>query len=208
MKIKVRKDPFPHVIIKNVYEEDELEMIWDELKFFTRPGKLLPPQVYGAAWYETAETAEKSYKTKASAIVLDEVFYKLIHSSIISLESKILNTNAVQKLSEIHESCRYFCNDIDLLTKLRYYHDGESYDTHTDYLFSYIFFTYFHKTPKKYKGGELIFPDHDYSFSCDNNSTILIPGYIAHGVNEVSIKDSDYYDGYGRYCVTMFAKVQ
>ena len=46
MKIKVLKDPFPHVIIENVYEEDELELIWDELKFFTRPGKLLPPEEY------------------------------------------------------------------------------------------------------------------------------------------------------------------
>tara|TARA_A100001201_G_scaffold690_2_gene1846 strand:+ start:157 stop:753 length:597 start_codon:yes stop_codon:yes gene_type:complete len=198
MKIKVLKDPFPHVIIENVYEEDELELIWDELKFFTRPGKLLPPEEYGAA----------VGKTEASAIVLDRVFSNNIHSNIISLETRILNTNAVQKLSQVHESCRYFCNDIKLTTKLRYYHDGESYDTHADYIYSYVFFTYFNKTPKKYEGGELIFPDHDYSFPCDNNTTILIPGYIPHGVNEVSIRDSDYYDGYGRYCVTMFATLK
>jgi len=197
MNIEALKDPFPHAIIKNVYEENELELIWDELKFFTRPGKLLPPEGYGGI----------VSKTDASAVILDEVFNKRNNSNIMSLESKILNSDAVQKLSETHESCRYFCTNASLTTKLRYYHDGESYDTHADYSFSYIFFTYFHKTPKKYKGGELIFEEHDYSYSCDNNSTIIIPGYIPHGVNEVSIKDSDYYDGYGRYCVTMFAKI-
>ena len=198
MKIKALKNPFPHVIIKNVYEEDELEMIWDELKFFTRPNKLIPREEYGAPLG----------KTESSAIILDSVFSNTIHSNIISLESKILNTNAVRKLSEVDESCRYFYNNVKLLTKLRYYHDGESYDTHADYTYSYICFTYFHKTPKKYEGGELIFPDYDYSFPCDNNTTIIIPGYITHGVNEVSIKDSDYYDGYGRYCVTMFATLE
>ena len=198
MKIEVLKDPFPHVIIRDLYDEDELEAIWDELKFFTRPGKLLPPEHYGAALG----------KTDASAIVLDRVFNDFSYSNILNLESRIFETNALQKLSEVDESCRYFCRSVDLLTKLRYYHDDEGYSVHADYDRSFIAFFYYYKTPKKYKGGELIFPDHDYSFSCDNNTCIIIPGYIPHGVNKVSIKNSDYYDGYGRYCVSMFAKLK
>tara|TARA_B100000085_G_scaffold65155_1_gene57944 strand:- start:179 stop:775 length:597 start_codon:yes stop_codon:yes gene_type:complete len=197
MNIDVLKVPFPHVIITDTYEEEELEAIWDELKFFTRPGKLLTPDEYRAA----------PNKTKASAIILDHVFSDTKFSNIMSLESKILNSDALHRLGKVHESCEYFSRPGHILTtKLRYYHHGESYVPHADYEYLFLIFSYFNKTPKKYEGGELIFPDHDYSFSCDNNTSIIIPAYIAHGVNEVSIKDSDYYDGYGRYCVSVFAK--
>ena len=32
----------------------------------------------------------------------------------------------------------------------------------------------------------------------------MFPGWVEHGVREVIIKDSDYYDGYGRYCISSF----
>ena len=37
-----------------------------------------------------------------------------------------------------------------------------------------------------------------------NNSMIILPGWVKHGVKKVSIKDSDYYDGWGRYCISSF----
>ena len=33
---------------------------------------------------------------------------------------------------------------------------------------------------------------------------IIFPGWVEHGVDEVKIEDSDYYDGYGRYSITSF----
>ena len=62
----------------------------------------------------------------------------------------------------------------------------------------------FYKEPKKFEGGELYFPDYDYEVPCTNNSTIILPGWVKHGVKKVSIKDSDYYDGWGRYCISSF----
>jgi len=50
----------------------------------------------------------------------------------------------------------------------------------------------------------LIFPKYDYTFDCPNNSTIIFPGWVEHGVTEVKIENSDYYDGYGRYAITSF----
>ena len=32
----------------------------------------------------------------------------------------------------------------------------------------------------------------------------MMPGWVEHSVSKVSIKDSDYFDGYGRYAVTSF----
>ena len=36
------------------------------------------------------------------------------------------------------------------------------------------------------------------------NSIIIFPGWVEHGVREVSIEGSDYYDGFGRYCISNF----
>ena len=33
--------PFPHMIIENFYNESELDLIWEELNFYTKPGKFL-----------------------------------------------------------------------------------------------------------------------------------------------------------------------
>ena len=197
MKIEVLKDPFPHVIIRDLYDENELEAIWDELKFFTRPGKLLPGEQYGSA----------PGRTNANAVILDQVFTDICFSNIMSLDTKIFSSDALERLGEAHESCAYFNRPgLRLTTKLRYYHHGEVYDTHTDYSYQFLVFSYFHKEPKKYSGGNLFFEKHDYTYGCDNNSCIIIPGYIPHGVGEVSIDDSDYYDGNGRYCISIFAQ--
>ena len=37
----VFNDPFPHLVIKNFYNEEELKLIWEELNFYTKPDKLL-----------------------------------------------------------------------------------------------------------------------------------------------------------------------
>ena len=32
----------------------------------------------------------------------------------------------------------------------------------------------------------------------------MMPGWVEHGVSQVTIQDSDYFDGYGRYAITSF----
>ena len=33
---------------------------------------------------------------------------------------------------------------------------------------------------------------------------IIFPGWVQHAVNKVKIKESDYYEGLGRYAITQF----
>ena len=44
----------------------------------------------------------------------------------------------------------------------------------------------------------------DMKISCDNNSMVIFPGWVEHGVRKVKINDSDYFDGWGRYAITSF----
>ena len=56
--------PFPHMIIKNFFNEEELELIWEELKFYTHPGKLMKAEDFGGI---------VGY-TNSSAIILDQIY--------------------------------------------------------------------------------------------------------------------------------------
>ena len=47
--IRELKEPFPHLIVENMYNEEELELIWEELYFLTKPNKLLTPDKFGGA---------------------------------------------------------------------------------------------------------------------------------------------------------------
>ena len=195
--------PFPHLIIDNFYNEEELELIWEELNYYTKPGKLFEAKDYGGV---------VGY-TSAKAIVLDSVYRNFSKSggnnyrplsNILTVNRKLFKSGVLDVFSEIHDCCILANQSNNDVTKVRYYHNGDSYDPHTDRPFHFLAFSYFYKEPKKFEGGELYFPRYDYEISCDNNSMIIFPGWVEHGVKEVKIDDSDYFDGYGRYAITSF----
>ena len=188
-------EPFPHMVFHNFYTNEELELIWEELKFYTKPNKLLNVEEYqGVVGY-----------TKAKALQLDVVYKEnRVLSNILEVSRKVFDDQILEPFSKISDCCTLakFANYDH--TKVRYYHNGDYYKPHTDTYFEFLAFSYFYKEPKRFEGGNLIFPKYDYEFSCDHNSLIMMPAWVEHGVSEVSIKDSDYYDGYGRYAITHF----
>ena len=195
--------PFPHMIIDNFYNEEELELIWEELKFYTKPGKLLEAKDYGGV---------VGY-TNAKALMLDSVYrnysdndgvnYRIL-SNILTVNRKLFTSGVLDTFATIHDCCSIANQSNSDTTKIRYYHDGEGYDPHTDKGFQFLAFSYFYKEPKKFTGGQLYFPKYNYEIPCDNNSMVIFPGWVEHGVREVSIENSDYFDGWGRYAITSF----
>ena len=127
---------------------------------------------------------------------------KLNISNILTVNRKVFASGILKTYASIHECCNLQYNSD--ITKVRYYHDGEYYEPHADKPFQFLAFSYFYKKPKKFTGGELFFPEYDYELTCDDNSLIMFPGWVEHGVKKVSIKDSDYYEGNGRYCISSF----
>ena len=47
LEISLYVNPFPLMVIENFYNEEELSLIWEELNFYTKPGKLLNAKGYG-----------------------------------------------------------------------------------------------------------------------------------------------------------------
>ena len=195
LRCDVFNTPFPHLIIKNFYNEKELELIWEELNFYTKPDKLLEAKDFGGI----------ADRTNSHAIVLDEIYNsnrKL--SNILTVTRKIFNSGILDVFSDIHDCCCIAKKANWDCTKVRYYHNGEYYEPHTDKSMQFLAFYYIHKEPKKYTGGEVYFPKYNCEYGCDSNSIIIFPGWVEHGVKEVKIEDSEYFDGYGRYSITNF----
>ncbi len=191
----IKEDPFPHLIVNDFYNSQELELIWEELNFYTKPGKLLEAKGFGGI----------PEKTNSKAIYIDRIYSgsrKI--SNILTVNRKIFNSDILHQFASISEECSSILKTNSDGTKVRYYHDGDYYEPHRDIGCEFLAFSYFYKEPKKFIGGELFFPEHDLDFKCDNNSLILFPDSVRHGVKEVKIEDSDYYDGYGRYCISSF----
>lgn len=197
-------DPFPLMVINNFYNDFELALIWQELAFYTAPHKLLAAENYGGV----------VGKTNARALLLDDIY--LDHSeeddgknfrnisNILRINRKLFNCGVLDKFSELHGCCSLANKTNHDITKVRYYHNNEYYDPHTDSSTHFLAFSYFYKEPKKFKGGDLIFPKYDLKIPCDNNSMVIFPGWVEHGVRKVTIENSDYYDGWGRYAITSF----
>ena len=197
------EEPFPHLIIDNFYNEKELELIWEELNFYTKPGKLFEAKDYGGV---------VGY-TDSKAILLDSLYRNNSNnnginwrklSNILTVNRKLFDSGILDTFADIHDCCSLANQSNSDTTKIRYYHNGDKYDPHTDKGFQFLGFSYFYKEPKKFEGGELYFPKYNYEVPCDNNSMIIFPGWVKHGVREVSIEESDYFDGWGRYAITSF----
>ena len=175
-------DPFPLMVINNFYNDFELALIWQELAFYTAPHKLLAAENYGGV----------VGKTNARALLLDDIY--LDHSeeddgknfrnisNILRINRKLFNCGVLDKFSELHGCCSLANKTNHDITKVRYYHNNEYYDPHTDSSTHFLAFSYFYKEPKKFKGGDLIFPKYDLKIPCDNNSMVIFPGWVEHGV--------------------------
>ena len=80
----ILNDPFPHMIVENFYNDDELKLIWEELDFYTKDGKLFDAHDFGGI----------AHKTNSKAIWLDKVFDKKYRnlSNILRVNRKLFDS--------------------------------------------------------------------------------------------------------------------
>jgi len=194
------KLPFPHLIIENIYNNEELKSIWEELEFLNKNQKFKTPEDYASAYY--IENGTKKYLTNSKALCLDSFYDNRQFSNILNLNRKIFKYSKIYfDLSPYH--IKFFKSNYDI-TKIRYYHNGEYYSPHRDTAFDTLACTYFYKSPKKFIGGELFFPEFNYQIKCENNSCAIFPAYFMHEVKKISMSVEDCDTGFGRYCMSQF----
>jgi hypothetical protein len=200
MKITHYESPFPLIVLENTFTTEELNLIWDEIRFFYYGKKFSPPDETGGA-YDTVD-GKRVYKKNNSGLWILDFYQKPEFSNIYKVNRKL-----IEKKEEIYTNHPswffkniYFNQDNTLLS---YYENGNYYDPHTDNAFLTCL-TWFYKQPKKFEGGNLIFTDYDVKIEISNNCTVIFPSCIKHEVSEISMKSDDLDNLNGRICMTQF----
>lgn len=203
MHIEVINEPFPHAIIKDVYDQNELNLIWQELDFLTYKDKVVSTEEMGVA-YDFLSCQKKANNTGFN---LDEIFPIRKISNILTLNRKIFNRDLAHQLSNVHPLYTGFKLVNYDTTKIRYYDNNEEYESHFD-TSNYTVCTYFYKDRSKIKGGDLQFPSYEYKIKTENNMAIFFCGHIEHKATKAErLDDWKPFDGYGRYCMNQFCSL-
>jgi hypothetical protein len=204
--IELRQEPFPHAIIKNFYNKEELSLIWRELDFYTHPSKLIDAiELSGARDKLTGMPLPKHY-----GLSLDVIYEKCREiSDILTVNRKVFHSSIINTLCELSPLVWDLKQINRDFTKIKYYENGDYYKPHTDNA-RFTFLTYLHKEPKAFTGGDLHFPQFNYTIPLENNMLVFFKGCIEHASTE--LKMTNYIDqrfsGYGKYTITQFGRVE
>lgn len=194
--IRKMDTPFPFLMVENMYTEDELKLIWNELEFLTHADKLESPDVTATA-YDEGEILKQNH-----GIFLDFAYRNRNLSNILKLNRKIFSKKIMDALSSLTFAYG-IANIINFDTTLiSYYENGGHYKPHHD-MAVFTALTWFYRNPKQFEGGDFWFNKYDYKIEVQNNLTLIFPSFVTHSVDEVRMKTNEM-NGFGRYCMTQF----
>jgi hypothetical protein len=193
MKINKIKFPFEHIIIDDMYTEDELKLIWKEIDFLT-------PKFLSESSTGSAKNKKGSILKKGKGIFLDSFYNNRTESDILKFNRKLFADEIVTSAIEVHPLYRFMLTCDNDSTLLNHYKNNDYYEQHTDgSIISAL--TFFKKDDNSFDGGDLVFADFNYyTVESKNNKTIIFPGCYPHGVEKIKMKDNET----GRFSMVQF----
>tara|TARA_B100001996_G_scaffold332432_1_gene281536 strand:- start:39 stop:713 length:675 start_codon:yes stop_codon:yes gene_type:complete len=197
MKIQNLDYGFPMILIDDFYNFWEIGQIWSELKELTEKDIFLDPH---QSWSATKHG--KLLKSN-KCIHLDEYYQEnRKYSKIMRINRKIFEKNVFESnKSFFFRDFMPLCDfDASLLS---YYEDSHYYSPHKDSAMV-TSLSWFFEEPKRFTGGELLFPEYKVHIELHNNRVVIFPGFIQHQVTEVVMEDQYKNQGLGRWCMTQF----
>jgi len=199
MDIAHFNDLFPFIVIKNLYDEHELNLIWEELNFLCYSQKFLDPTESSPALDPDGKMLKRS-----NCFFLDRTYTERKISNILSVNRKIFNFYDDIFLTSDSWFFNTFRCEKDT-TLLSYYENGDYYNPHQDNAISTCL-TWFFKSPKKFDGGNLslIHKDRKIDIEVENNKCVIFPSSILHSVDKISMNNEDLNKKLGRFCITQF----
>lgn len=206
MQISFIDDGIDAIVIDNFYSEEQLQEIWDEIKFLTNPKIMFEDKDE----LEAAVDVNGNFITNKAGVWVDKVYNNWRSSNLLrniinnlndaQLKTEVLNHNTLHKIL-------WYCDKRGHL--LSYYENTGYYSKHTDGGV-YTVLSYFHKEPKMFSGGDIILHSYDNSkkatIETKNNRVVIIPSCVVHEVSEVKITTKKF-SGDGRYCLSAFLNI-
>lgn len=202
LTIELRQEPFPHAIIRNFYDQEELSLIWRELDFLTSPHKLEHPSLHGSSGIDQLTGLPLA---ESLGLELDQAYSGNRNiSDILRLNRKIFQPEIIQTFESLSPLLGHLKIINEYFTKIKYYENGNYYRKHED-TSRFTVLTYFYKEPKAFTGGDLYFNDYDYTIPLENNMLVFFVGCISHSSLDVKMNDNySKCSGYGKYVMNQF----
>jgi len=186
-------DKVPYLLKRDVFSDEQLRLIFDELQFLNNSYLMQPPE-------NTASARDHGNLIKNNkGVFLRNVYCREDASSIIRLLKDKLE-QWVHEYSEVHITNLPTAGTNELWFLVSYYENADYYKPHEDATFATALF-WFNKEPQKFTGGDLTFNNTDEFIEYKNNSMIIFPGWARHSVSPVLFEGGG--DREGRYCVTV-----
>jgi hypothetical protein len=193
-------EPFPYLIVDNWYNKFEENAVWKELEFLTSRGRdntLRAEETIVA--HKEGKPLGRSYR-----FYLADIFNYNNRTA-----SNIVRFLKKQQSKEFHDLLfKTFPHAINFVSTngdsslVSYYENNDVYDVHTD-TFQFTCLVWFHKKPKKYKGGDFYFEQPNQKVESKHNRLVIFPSYYKHGVKKIKM-NTKLPIGFGRYTITTF----
>ena len=195
MKFTIHKDPLPYLYIENIFDKEELTLIYRELDFI-QP-KLLSAENTGGAIDKAG-----NYKKKNTGIFLDEVYSRRKFSDILTVNRKVFSQEVIKAAEECSPGYGIFKSCSRDSTLISYYENSDYYNPHHD-ITAITIVTWFFKQPINFTGGEFTFTDYNINIPAKNNSGILFFSSYIHEVSSTELIDPTV-PGSGRFSMSLF----
>lgn len=196
MKSELQHKPFHFQVAENVFDDQQLKDIWEELDSFQVNDQFVDPRTSGGA----VDNNGNLLKQNRALFLKDKKESKIRQYT----NEKILNPSIVN-----HHSSWFFngTNWNDESVMVSYYDHGDYYAPHNDTSMLTACIWLF-REPQEFDGGIFSFPTYGMKFKPVHNYAIIFPSNIVHSVSKVIIKDKEKRNkGLGRYTITQFASV-
>lgn len=204
MRVKYATEPFPYVLIDELYNEWELEELWEEMDYLCSPRRLMVADTNnGSATDPNGELLKFTH-----CQYLEDVYKNRNHSAILQITEKIFMEDSTFFMNHPHW---FFpgtaANTNQHYTQLVYYENNDEYKSHRDCA-QFTVLNWFYRKPKKFSGGNLCFEDFDLEIECLNNRTLIFPSVINHAAKPVIMEEKYVGQKYGRFCISQFVSRQ
>lgn len=192
------KEPFEIFLLEDVFSEEQLSLIKQELNFITTN-----PGFGNSKDLGTATLDDGTPKAKREGVFIDNFFKDFRNTSRIyscvreSLYKKDMIEHYAMVEKSILMSQIYRSNTDSILVSL--YKNGDKYLPHFDVCRATAIF--YLCDEDKYTGGDLLFTGTDIRITPKNNTGIIFPGCMEHEVTELLSEENI---GYTRVAISVF----
>ena len=190
-------EPIPYLLVKNYFDDKDIELMLKELRFLTPKMTYSPPK-------DMPDGTKQN-----NQINLDNLYEDRETSNIMNVMNKIYDdSKLIQTLNDMswfYKVWQYTNTDY---TFVAYYEDTDYYKAHRDIAIISIMY-WLWEEPKSFTGGNVHLTDYDIEIPLERNQLMIMPSSLYHAVDPIKmIGNNKKLSGMGRYCIIRFLKMK